>query len=200
MTRTKTDHVLRLAREKGLLQASDLEAKDLPRRYLPRLEQRGELERVARGLYALPNREITEHHDLAVAAKAVPEGVICLLSALRFHDLTTQAPFEVWMALEEGSWEPKEDAVPLRTVHMSEASFGAGVQAHRVWKVRAKIYSPAKTVADCFKFRGQVGLDVALEALRAFRRERAGSMDDLWRYAEICRVQSVMRPYMEAIA
>lgn len=200
MTRPKTQRVLQLARDKGILRASDLEAEGLPRRYLPRLEQRGQLERVARGLYALPDREITEHHDLAIAAKAVPSGVICLLSALRFHQLTTQAPFEVWIALEEGGWEPKEDAVPLRAVHMSEATFAAGVEEHRVWKVPSKVYSPAKTVADCFKFRGHVGLDVALEALRAFRRGRAGSMDDLWRYAKICRVQNVMRPYMEAIA
>jgi hypothetical protein len=106
----------------------------------------------------------------------------------------------VWIALEEGAWKTKEDAVPLRVVHMSEASFGAGVEEHRVWKVPAKVYNPAKTVADCFKFRGHVGLNVALEALRAFRRGQAGSTDDLWRYAEICRIQNVMRPYMEAIA
>lgn len=106
----------------------------------------------------------------------------------------------MWITLEEGAWEQKEDAVPLRVVHMSEASFGAGVEEHGVLKVSAKVYNPAKTVADCFTFRGHVGLDVALEALRAFRRGRAGSMDDLWRYAEICRVQNVMRPYMEAIA
>jgi len=200
MTRSKTNRVLQLARERGFLRAEDLEVENLPRRYLPRLEKRGELERVARGVYALPDREVTEHHDLAVAAKRVPEGVICLLSALRFHDLTTQAPFEVWMALEEGRWDPKVDAVPLRTVHMSEESFTAGVEEHRVWKVPARIYSPAKTVADCFKFRREVGLDVALEALRDFRQQRSGSMDDLWRFAKVCRVHNVMRPYMEAIA
>ena len=196
----KTEQVLGLARERGLLSAEDLEAENVPRRYLPRLKRRGELERVARGLYALPDREITEHHDLAIAAKRVPEGVICLLSALRFHELTTEAPFEVWMALEEGRWDPKADALPLRTVHMSSESFAAGVEKCLAWKVPAKVYSPAKTVADCFKFRSQVGLEVALEALRDFRRKRAGSMDDLWRFAKICRVQNVMRPYMEAIA
>jgi predicted transcriptional regulator of viral defense system len=202
-----TEKVLKLARECGLLAAADLEAEGLPRRYLPRLEKRGRLERVARGIYALPNREITEHHDLAVAAKRVGKGaVVCLLSALRFHELTTQAPFEVWMALEEGRWEPKSDSVPLRTVHMSEASHSAGVEEQVAWKVPVKVYSPAKTVADCFKFRSAVGLDVALEALRAFRRPSSpggagtGSMDELWRFAGICRMRSVMRPYMEAIA
>ena len=200
MAGSKTDRVLQLAGERGFLSAADLEAEGLPRRYLPRLEKRGSLERVARGIYARPDREITGHHDLALAAKRAGEGgVICLLSALRFHELTTQAPFEVWVALEEGRWVPKEDAVPLRTVHMSPESHAAGTEEHQVWKTKALVYSPAKTVADCFKFRGQVGTDVAVEALRAFRRERAGSMDDLWRFAEICRVQSVMQPYMEAV-
>lgn len=197
---TKTDQVLELARRRGIVAAEDLEEEGLPRRYLPRLEQRGKLERLARGLYALPEREITEHHDLAVAARRVPGGVICLLSALRVHELTTQAPFEVWMALEEGSWEPKEDAAPLRTVRMSSASHAAGIEEHLLWKVPARVYGPAKTVADCFKFRSLIGLDVALEALRAFRRERAGTMDELWRFAEVCRVQGVMQPYMEALA
>lgn len=199
MPDSKISRVVKLVRAQGIIGAEDLEAEGLPRRYLSRLEKRGELERVARGLYALPEREITEHHDLAVAARRVPGGVVCLLSALRFHELTTQAPFEVWMALEEGGWEPKEDAVPLRTVHMSAESHAAGVEEHTAWKVPAKVYSPAKTVADCFKFRSLVGTGVALEALHAFRRERAGTMDDLWRFAEICRVQNVMRPYMEAI-
>jgi len=200
MTRSKTDRVLALARKRGFLRAEDLQVEDLPRRYLPRLEKRRELERVARGVYALPDRETTEHNDLAVAAKRVPEGVICLLSALRFHDLTTQAPFEVWMALQEGRWDPKVDAVPLRTVHMSDDSFAAGVEEHRIWKIPARVHSPAKTVADCFKFRREVGLDVALEALRDFRSKRAGSMDELWQFAKVCRVHNVMRPYMEAIA
>ena len=199
MAHSKIDRVLELVQQEGFVCAEDLEVENLPRRYLPRLEKRGELERVARGLYALPGREITEHHDLAVVAKRVPGGVVCLLSALRFHELTTQAPFEVWIALKEGNWEPKEDAVPLRTVHMSAESHAAGVEEHAAWKVPAKIYSPAKTVADCFKFRNLIGTGVALEALRAFRRERAGTMDDLWRFAGICRVQNVMRPYMEAI-
>ncbi len=202
MTDSRIHHVLHLARRRGILRAGDLEEEGLPRAAspsLPRPAEPGKLERLARGLYALPGREITEHHDLAVAAKRVPGGVICLLSALRFHDLTTQAPFEVWMALEEGGWEPDEDGVPLRTVRMSEDSFAAGAAEHMVWKVPAQIYSPAKTVADCFKFRSQVGLEVALEALRAFRSGRRGSMDELWRFAKICRVQRVMRPCIDAM-
>src|SRR5690606_13127633 len=115
----QTTAVLNLAEERGIITAHDLQEHGLPRRYLSRLAERGELQRVARGLYALPDREVSEHHDLAVVAKRVPQGVVCLLSALRFHDLTTQAPFEVWLALPPNIWEPKLDSVPLRTVRMS---------------------------------------------------------------------------------
>lgn len=193
------DKVLELARDRGIITAADLEEQGLPRRYLSRLCQRGELERVGRGLYALPDRDITEHHDLAIVSKRLPEGIICLLSALRFYDLTTQAPFEVWVALPPEAWEPTKDTVPFRTVRMSGEAFTAGIAEHVVENVPVRVFVPAKTVADCFKFRSLVGLDVALEALREFWRTKAGTMDELWHYAEICRVQNVMRPYLESI-
>lgn len=194
------ENVLTLAQELGIISARDLEERGLPRRYLSRLHERGELERLGRGLYALPGREITEHHDLTLVAKRLPEAVVCLLSALRFHELTTQAPFEVWVALPTTAWEPEKDTVPLRTVRLSGNAFTAGVAEHVIDRVPVRVYGPAKTVADCFKFRNQIGLDVALEALREYRRSRAGSMDDLWHYATICRVQNVIRPYLEALA
>jgi len=196
---SKNDQVLELARKRGIITCTDLEEHGLPRRYLSRLHERGALDRVGRGLYVLPNREITEHHDLAIVAKRLPVGVICLLSALRFYDLTTQSPFEVWVALPSESWEPKRDTVPLRTVRMSGQALTAGVTEHIVQNVPVRVFAPTKTVADCFKFRSLVGLDVALEALREFRRSGTGSMDELWHYAGICRVQTVMRPYLEAV-
>jgi predicted transcriptional regulator of viral defense system len=199
MSPSKTDQVLRLAGELGIITADDLEEHRLPRRYLSRLCERGELKRVDRGLYTLPDAEITEHHDLAIVSKRVPRGVLCLLSALRFYDLTTQAPFEVWLAIAPEDWEPRPGTVPLRTVRMSAATLTEGVVEHNVEGVPVRVFVPAKTVADCFRFRNMVGLDVALEALREFRRARAGSMDELWHFAGTLRVQNVIRPYLEAV-
>ena len=199
MTISTIGQVLDLARDRGIISASELDQFDLPRRYLSRLHDRGDLVRVDRGLYSLPDRELTEHHDLAIVGKRVPKGVICLLSALRFHNLTTQAPFEVWVALSAEVWQPILDAVPLRTVRMSGDTLTAGVAEHVVEKIPVRVFVPAKTVVDCFRFRNQVGLDVALEALREFRQARVGSMDQLWHFARICHVQTVIRPYLEAI-
>ena len=151
-------------------------------------------------MFIAPDRDITEHHDLAIVARRLPAGVICLLSALRFYDLTTQAPFQVWVALPPQTWHPRKDTVPLRIIRMSGQTFTTGVAEHTIEHVPVSVFVPAKTVADCFKFRNQIGLDVALEALRAFRRAKAGSMDELWHYAGICRVQNVIRPYLEALA
>jgi predicted transcriptional regulator of viral defense system len=132
-------------------------------------------------------------------ARRVPRGVVCLLSALLFHRLTTQLPSDVWLALPPKARRPKAAPVSLRLVHVSGKALTAGVEEHEIEKVRVKIYSPAKTVADCFKFRNKVGQDVALEALRECWRERKATMDELWRYAKICRVANVMRPYLESL-
>jgi predicted transcriptional regulator of viral defense system len=132
----------------------------------------------------------------------MPGGVICLLSALRYHDLTTQAPFEVWIAVEHSAYVPRDRgaAVPLRIVYFSGAAFTAGIEKHMINGVQARIYSPAKTVADCFKYRNKIGLDVALEALHETWRERQATMDELWRYAKVCRVANVMRPYLISLS
>ncbi len=208
MAQSRTDAILALAAQRGIVSADDLAEAGLPRRYLSRLARRGELDRVGRGLYALPDRDLTEHHDLAVVARRLPDAVVCLLSALRFHDLTTQAPFEVWVALRTGAWEPRPGSVPVRTVRMTPDALEAGVEVHDVGPVPVPVFSPAKTVADCFKYRNLVGLDVALEALHEFRRarreQRQGNssewtVDALWRHAGTCRVQGVLRPYLEAV-
>jgi predicted transcriptional regulator of viral defense system len=130
----------------------------------------------------------------------VPRGVICLLSALRFHNLTTQNPFEVWMAIPHKAWRPKGEGVRLRLMHLSGHALTSGVEEHRIEGVPVRVFNPAKTVADCFKFRNKIGLDVALEALRDYRRKHRSGMDELWRFAKVCRVTAVMRPYLEALA
>lgn len=195
----KTDRILDLAGEFGMIRPKELDRYGIPRRYLYRLEQDGKLQRVGRGLYALPDAEPSENRSLAEAAKRVPTGVICLLSALRFHELTTQAPFEVWIAIGQKAWRPRVEYPPLRVVRFSGAALREGVEEHVVEGVRVSVYSPAKTVADCFKYRNKIGLDVAIEALRECLRARRCSRDDIWHYARVCRVQNVIRPYLEAV-
>jgi predicted transcriptional regulator of viral defense system len=154
---------------------------------------------VARGVYRLPEQPITEHHGFALAAAAVPQGVICLLSALQYHDIGTQLPSEVWMALDRRAWRPTLTYPPLRIVRYTGEALSAGVETHRMEGRPVKVYGVAKTVADCFKYRNKIGLDVALEALREGWRGRRFTMAELDRYAAICRVQRVMRPYLEAL-
>jgi predicted transcriptional regulator of viral defense system len=197
---TRADEVLALVREAGVLRPRDLDRYGIPRTYLSRLCSGGQLQRIVRGLYVLPGSRVTEHHSLAEVCKRVPNGVVCLLSALRFHELTTQAPFEVWLAIGEKAWRPRLAYPTLRIVHFSKAALGSGVEEHRIEGVMVHVYSPAKTVADCFKYRNKIGLDVAIEALKECWRARRCTMDDLWHYAGICRVHNVMRPYLESIA
>jgi predicted transcriptional regulator of viral defense system len=196
---TQTDRILRIARESGIIRPRDLDGLRLPRESLRRLLRSGLLVRVGRGLYVLPGAEVTQNHSLAQAAKRVPASVICLLSSLRFHELTTQAPFEVWIAIDVKARLPKVDTPPLRVVRFSGKALQSGVEEHRIEGTRARIYCPAKTVADCFKYRNKIGLDVALEALRECWSKKRCTMDDLWKYARICRVANVMRPYMESL-
>lgn len=176
----------------------DLAAQGVTAAQIQRLIESGRVERVGRGLYRAKEAEITEYHTLVEAALLVPKGVICLLSALRFHDLTTQAPFEVWMAIDNKAWRPTTPDVPLRIHYFSGRALTAGVEQHEIEGVPVNIYSAAKTVADCFKFRNKIGLDVAIEALRDYLRKRLPEKD-LWRYADICRVRNVIYPYLEAL-
>jgi predicted transcriptional regulator of viral defense system len=199
VAKTAETKVLDLARERGVLRPRDLVRAELPADYLWRLYRKKKLERVGRGIYAFPGADLTEHHTLAEAALRVPHGVVCLLSALRFHDLTTQAPYEVWMAIDVKARRPKEEIIPLRIVRFSGEALTAGVEEHGVEGVSVKVYNPAKTVADCFKYRNKIGLDVALEALRDCWRKRLTTADELWRYAEVSRVARVMRPYLESL-
>jgi predicted transcriptional regulator of viral defense system len=191
--------VVRLARQAGVLRTRDLEADGVNRVALGRLVAAGVLERVGRGLYTAPTSKITAHHTLVEASVRIPACIVCLLSALRFHQLTTQSPHEVWIALGVKARKPRTDWPPLRVVRFSGAALAYGVEAHTIEGVEVRVTSPAKTVADCFKYRNKIGIDVAVEALTEYRRKR-GSVDELMQAAAVDRVTVVIRPYLEAIA
>lgn len=193
------EQVVDLARRKGVLRPRDLEALGTPRRVLSELTERGILTRSGRGLYSLVDAEVTEHHSLAEAATRVPSGVVCLLSALRFHNLTMQNPWEVWMAITPDRRKPRPGHPPLRIVRFSKRPFTEGVERHAVDGVKVPIYSAAKTVADCFRYRNKIGTDVAIEALRLGWEKRAFTADRIWHFAKVCRVANVMRPYLESV-
>ncbi len=199
MVKSRADRVLDLVRKAGILRPRDLQKHGIPRQYLRILEQRGLVRRVGRGLYVVHDAPVTEHHSLAEATKRVPHGVVCLLSALRFHGLTTQTPRAVWLAIDEKARVPKPGALRLRIVRFPREALLCGVQEHSIEGVPVKVCNIPKTVADCFKYRNKIGLDVALEALRECWRERRATMDELWHYAKICRMANVMRPYLEAL-
>ncbi|WP_299429018.1 type IV toxin-antitoxin system AbiEi family antitoxin domain-containing protein [uncultured Meiothermus sp.] len=194
-----TTRVLQFARERGILRASDLAPLEIPRTYLSRMVEQGRLVRLERGLYGLPGHSPGERHSLALVGRRVPGGTVCLLSALQFHGLTTQAPWEVWLGIEYGGRTPKLEYPPLRVVRYNPASFATGVETHSIEGVSVSVFNAAKTVADCFKYRRQVGLDVALEALKQGWQERRFKVDELLGYARINRVERVIRPYLEAI-
>ena len=192
-------HILNLARLNGLLRARDVDSAGAPRALLARLTRKGQLVRLGRGLYALPDRASSEHDSLAEVSAKSSTGVVCLISALRFHALTTQQSSEIWLAVPHKAHPPRMDFPPLRIVRMSGEAMTQGIDEIDVAGTAVRVFCVAKTVADCFKFRNKVGLDVALEALHEAWHGRRVNMDELWRYAEICRVANVMRPYMESL-
>ena len=199
--RTDAKRVLDLAAQRGLIRTRDVEAQGLHRQVLTRLVRTDQLERVARGRYRLPDPdyELTEYHGLVLASVAAPSGVICLLSALQFHVIGTQLPRQVWIALDRRARKPVVDYPPLRVVRFSGEALTAGIEEHILEGQTVRVYNVAKTLADCFKYRNKIGLDVALEALREAWRDRRFTMDAMERYAHICRVSNVMRPYLEAL-
>ena len=199
MRSSDRERTLRLARRAQGVRPRELAEAGIHTQVLTRLVADGEIERVSRGIYRLPDYPATENHGLALVASAVPQGVVCLISALQFHEIGTQLPHEVWLALDRRAWRPKLAYPPLRVVRYSGESLTQGIEAHVIEGRQVKVYNVAKTLADCFKFRNKIGLDVALEALREAWREKRLKMDDLDHYAKICRVQWVMHPYVEAV-
>jgi predicted transcriptional regulator of viral defense system len=196
---THEQSVLALAEQQPLLRARDLAEHALPTIALTRLVAAGKLERVARGVYSLPRRKLSEHRSLAEASLRVPQGVVCLLSALRVHGIGTQAPFEVWLAIPHNAPTPRLDQPALRPIRMSGPALTKGVERVQIDGVQVPVFGVAKTVADCFKYRNKIGLDVALEALRDAWAQGRLAMDELWPHAVTDRVTNVMRPYLESV-
>jgi predicted transcriptional regulator of viral defense system len=199
MAKTNNQKVLGLARRLGALRPRDLAAHGIAREYLVRLHRQGLLDRPARGIYVLADAEPSEHQTLVEACKRVPHGVVCLLSALRFHGLTTQAPFEVWLAIGAKAWLPKLQYPPLRIVRFADPALTVGVEEHVLQGVTVHVTDPARTVVDCFSYRNKIGLDVAVEALRDCWRQKKATMDQLHRAAQSRRMANVMRPYLESL-
>ena len=193
----KAKHLLEA---QGSARARDLRAVGLEGSQIARLVQRGDLVRLARGVYSLPGRAPSGDEALQIVARRVPDGFFCLLTALRFHGLTTQAPHAVWLGIAAGGHAPKLDWPSLRIVRYSGAGLSAGIETHVRDGVPLRVTSVARTVVDCFKFRNKIGLDVALEALAQVRRERRTSNDEIWRLASQFRMANVMRPYLESVA
>ena len=191
--------VLALAERRPLLHSRDLTAQALPTVVLSRLVAAGKLERVARGVYSLPERALSEHRSLAEVALRAPRGVVCLLSALRVHGIGTQAPFEVWLAIPPHTPTPRLEQPTLRVVRMSGPALSEGVEPIGIDGVQVPVFNANKAVADCFKFRNKIGLDVALEALKDAWRSRKVTMAELSHFAKINRVERVMQPYLEAV-
>jgi len=199
MGKSKEQAVVDLAKQLGTIRIKDLLERDIHPEFARRLVSKGFLVRLGRGLYVLADSEITEFHDFAIIGKRIPRGVICLTSALRYHDIGTQLPRKIWLALKEGSAQPRLSYPPVSIVRISGACFSEGIDEQEIEGIAVKIYNPAKTVADCFKFRNRIGLEAAIEAARECLRGQKTSSDEIYYYAKICRVWNVMKPYLEAM-
>ena len=196
---TDRARLLHVARRRGALSAREATQLGIHSQQLSRLVAEGRLQRVNRGQYRWPDHPVTEHYSLAVTVKALPNAVICLLSALSFHGIGTQLPADVWVAIDRRARQPRLAYPRLRVMRFGGPALTAGVEEHRIEGQLVKIYGVAKTLADVFKYRNKVGLDVALEALREAWRARRFTMDELDRYTRICRVHRVMGPYLELL-
>lgn len=191
--------VLQLARKKGIIKSSDLATRGITRATISRLVSENKLERLAPGLYCLPEAEFSEKEGLAIIAARAPQAIFCLLTALQIHELTTQLPRKIWIAMPKGSHVPTIKYPPIKMVQYSGGSYSEGIEIIESDNVKLRVYNPAKTIVDCFKHRRKIGIDVAVEALKEAYSKNIVSMDDLWHYAKICRVANIIRPYLEAI-
>ena len=189
----------RLRKLGAVLRTRDILRAGIHPRTLYEMRDKGILERLGPGTYRLSDLPALGNPDLVVVAARVPQGVICLISALAFHQITTQVPHEVYLALQRGKAAPRLEHPPLRLFRFSGAAFAEGVQEHTLDGIPVRIYSPEKTLADCFKCRNQIGLDTALEALKRYRQRKRPKVDALLHFARVCRVERVMRPYLESV-
>ncbi len=192
--------LIKLASHQRFIRSRDVSKVGATREYLSELVEEGSLLRSGRGVYAFAESDVTEHHNLAEVAFRVPHAVIALISALRFHNLTTQNPHQIWIAVERGQRKPSLDYPPLRVFNYAKANFNSGIEEHKLEGQLVKVYSIEKTIADCFKFRNKIGHDVAIEALADARKGRKFNYNRLYQYAKENRVAHIIRPYVEALS
>ena len=199
MPKSKRAKILKFIENNRVVRPKDVEAIGVSGPYLNKLYQEGFLEKPSRGVYTLKGAAVDQNQTVLEVCKRIPRGVVCLISALQFHELTTQLPFEVWIAIDGRDHPPQGDLPPVRIVRFSNAAFEYGIEQHKFRSLVVNVYSPAKTVADCFKYRNKIGTDVAIEALRdAWSKEKV-TIDELYEAAKVCRVANVMRPYLESL-
>ncbi|MBU6297375.1 MAG: type IV toxin-antitoxin system AbiEi family antitoxin domain-containing protein [Alphaproteobacteria bacterium] len=184
---------------RGMLRLTELRDAGVTAATLSRMERDGEVVRLARGLYQLPDAQLDVGHSLAEAAKRIPKGVVCLVSALVYHGLTDQLPKQIWMAIGRKDWTPKPNGVPIRTIRFADGLLSDSVETHVIEGVPVKVFGVAKTIADCFRHRGKIGLGVAIEGLQEALRQRKATPAEIARYAERGGVSTVIRPYLEAL-
>jgi predicted transcriptional regulator of viral defense system len=196
---THSQKALNLVKEKEVVRSSEFVEEGIPRVIISRLVASQQLQHVGRGLYCLPGKEFSEKESLVVIAARVPQAVFCLFTALQIHELTTQLPRKIWIAMPVDSRLPKISYPPIKMVKYSGQAYSAGLEIQEADGVQYRVYNVAKTIADCFKHRNKIGLDVAIEALKDAYTQNKVTVDELWHYAKICRVANVMRPYIEAI-
>lgn len=196
---TQASRLMKHVQQRGMVRPRDLAAIDVDRRVLKRLVDRGELMRRSRGVYTLPDHEPTRHTGMAEVCARAPSVTVCLISALDFHELTTQIAHFVWIMIDRKGRRPKIEYPPIEIVYASNESLTAGVQTHEIEGVKVRITSPAKTVADCFRYHDRVGQDVAVEALRDCLHQRKAKPSEIYEMAEIDRVAKMVRPYIEAL-
>jgi len=197
--KTHAERVLELASRKEIIRLCELEKIGIPRVVLTRLIRSGQLEKIARGLYCVPNKPVTENSNLITIAIKIPQAIFCLLTALQIHEITTQLPRQIWIAMPRGSHVPKLDYPPIKMIQCAANIYSIGVETIEYDNQIIRVYSPAKTVVDCFKYRNTIGLDVAIEALKEVRAQKKATADELWHFAKISRVTNVIRPYLEVI-
>jgi predicted transcriptional regulator of viral defense system len=186
-------------RHGGVLRMSEALYAGIHRRMLYSMLEAGVIEQLSRGLYRLADLPPLGNPDLVSVSLKIPNGVICLISALAYHEITTQVPHEVYVALDRGTEAPRLNHPPLRVFWFSGESFTVGIEKHKIDSVPVRIYSPEKTIADCFKYRNKIGLDIAIEALKLYRERKRFRGDDLVKFSKVCRVEKIMRPYLEAL-
>ena len=196
---TQESMTLNTLKNNKIMTTSELRRRGIHPETLARLTKRGVLERASRGVYHTATNDLTEHHGLAIVAAAIPAAVVCLLSALAYHEVGTQLPSRIWLALDRRARKPAMDYSPIEVVRFGGRSLTEGIEEHKIEGQTVRVYTIAKTVADCFKYRNKIGLDVAMEALREAWRARRVTMDELTHYARICRVERVMAPYLRAL-